>query len=168
MHGYDVKQTEMHGLAQRFGALQCHVRFGEKVYSPFVITADLIIALDLLEAARALNFASKNTIILSESSAMAPDPMAQINTKIFVRELKKKAKIFIVDAAKITGKLIGETTMSNIFMLGYALKKKFLPLKKELVWKAITQKLRPEFLEKNKKVFEAAFKNKTKNSNFIL
>lgn len=166
MQGFDVKQTEMHGLAQRFGALQCCVRFGKKVYSPLVRkgNANLIIALDALEAARAvlvLNFSSKNkSVVLTDSFALHPGPMEEtLEIKTLISEMKKNVKsVKVVDASKITERLVGETSMSNIFMLGYALKNKLLPLKKEIVWKAITQRLRPEFLEKNKKVFAEAFK----------
>lgn len=166
MQGFDVKQTEMHGLAQRFGALQCCVRFGKKVYSPLVSKggADLIIALDSLEAARAVfawNFASKSkSVILTDSTTLNPEPMEEaLNVKTIISRIKENIKaIKVVDASKITEGLVGETSMSNIFMLGYALKKKLLPLKREIVWKAITQRLRPEFLEKNKKVFNEAFK----------
>ena len=34
--GYDVKQTEVHGVSQRGGSVETHVRFGEKVHSPIV------------------------------------------------------------------------------------------------------------------------------------
>lgn len=160
--GFDVKQTEMHGLAQRFGALQCCVRFGNKIYSPLISrnNADLIIALDFLEAARALEFASKDkTIVLTDSSSLNPQPMEEaMDIKTFMNEMKRNAKIVkVIDASKITEELTSETAMANIFMLGYALKNKFLPLKREFVWKAITQRLKPEFLEKNKKVFNEAF-----------
>lgn len=166
MQGFDVKQTEMHGLAQRFGALQCCVRLGKKVHSPLISkeNADLIIALDALEAARAVftwNFSSKNkTVILTNAIALNPEPFGEaINVKALMKEMRKRAKIVkAIDASKITEELIGETAMSNIFILGYAIKHKFLPLKKEIVWKAIIKRLRPEFLEKNKKVFNEAFK----------
>ena len=32
--GYDVKTSEIHGLSQRGGAVNAHVRFGRKVHSP--------------------------------------------------------------------------------------------------------------------------------------
>jgi indolepyruvate ferredoxin oxidoreductase beta subunit len=56
--GYDVKESEIHGMAQRGGSVDCHVRFGEEVHSPLIArgTADFIVALELLEAARRLDF----------------------------------------------------------------------------------------------------------------
>jgi Pyruvate/2-oxoacid:ferredoxin oxidoreductase gamma subunit len=48
--------------------------------------------------------------------------------------------------------------MSNVFMLGYSIAKKLLPIKKESAWEAVSERIRPQFLETNKKVFEEAFK----------
>ena len=33
---YDVKVSEVHGMAQRGGSVVTHVRFGKKVYSPLI------------------------------------------------------------------------------------------------------------------------------------
>ncbi|HEC02024.1 MAG TPA: hypothetical protein ENI81_00680 [Phycisphaerales bacterium] len=33
---HDVKESEIHGMAQRGGSVNCHVRFGPKVHSPLV------------------------------------------------------------------------------------------------------------------------------------
>lgn len=43
--GYHVKKSEVHGMAQRGGSVESHVRFGKKVYSPVVAagTADVLV-----------------------------------------------------------------------------------------------------------------------------
>ena len=43
--GYHVKKSEVHGMAQRGGSVESHVRFGKKVYSPIVqqAGADLLV-----------------------------------------------------------------------------------------------------------------------------
>ncbi|MEM5878929.1 MAG: indolepyruvate oxidoreductase subunit beta [Candidatus Aenigmatarchaeota archaeon] len=159
--GYEVKAVEVHGLSQRGGALQCHVRFGEKVFSPLVrkAGADLIIALDVLEAWRACYYANKRTVVLTDKKLLSPKPLAEISdVKNILEEMKKIAKVEAVNASEIVEKLTGEAAMSNIFMLGYAVKKKLLPIRKENAWKAVSQRIRPQFLEANKKVFEEAFK----------
>ena len=73
LQGYDVKEAELHGLAQRGGSLDCHVRFGSKVYSPIVPRgkADLIISLESLEALRACYWANENTDILCGTGSSA-------------------------------------------------------------------------------------------------
>ncbi|HPB83202.1 MAG TPA: 2-oxoacid:acceptor oxidoreductase family protein, partial [Spirochaetota bacterium] len=56
--GYDVKESEVHGMAQRGGSVDCHVRYGEKVYSPLIErgTADYVVSFELLEIMRKLDF----------------------------------------------------------------------------------------------------------------
>ncbi|MCX8194102.1 MAG: indolepyruvate oxidoreductase subunit beta [Candidatus Pacearchaeota archaeon] len=155
--GYDVKQSELHGLAQRGGALDCHVRFGKKIYSPIVMKsgANLIIALEALEALRACYWANSDTTIILNSKTFR----SSLTLTKILREIKKiTKKVYIVDADNIVKKATGSITGANIFLLGYALKKKVLPLKKEAVWQAIKEKIKPQFLEENKKVFEIAIK----------
>ena len=52
--GYDVKQSEVHGMAQRGGVVTSHVRFGKKVWSPVITpgTADILVAFELAEGSR--------------------------------------------------------------------------------------------------------------------
>ncbi|MDD3717824.1 MAG: indolepyruvate oxidoreductase subunit beta [Actinomycetota bacterium] len=56
--GYDVKTSEVHGMAQRGGSVVCMVRWGEKVHSPLieVAKADFLLAFELLEGLRFLRF----------------------------------------------------------------------------------------------------------------
>lgn len=155
--GYEAKEAELHGLAQRGGSLDCHVRFGKTIYSPLVMrgNADLIISLEALEALRACYWASKKTALVINSKAFnSPLSLKQITSKI----KPITANIYSVDADPIVKKLTGDITASNVFMLGYAIQKNLLPLKKEFVWKAITERLHKRFWQENKKVFEEAFK----------
>jgi indolepyruvate ferredoxin oxidoreductase beta subunit len=163
--GHDVRGVELHGLAQRGGPLQCQLRFGEKVYSPLVRRegADLIIALEPLEGLRACYFATaKRTAILTESRVLSPSPISdeRIDINDIVKRMKEFAKrIETVNAGEIVEKLTGDTAMSNVFMLGYAIRKGMLPIKKEFAWESVAEKVRPQFLEMDKKVFEEAFKH---------
>lgn len=56
--GLDVKQNEVHGMAQRGGSVISFVRIGEKVYSPVVMpgTADILISFEPLEALRYIHY----------------------------------------------------------------------------------------------------------------
>jgi indolepyruvate ferredoxin oxidoreductase beta subunit len=56
--GHDVKQTEVHGVSQRGGSVESHVRFGPQVHSPLVMAgeADVVIGLEKLEGARYANY----------------------------------------------------------------------------------------------------------------
>jgi indolepyruvate ferredoxin oxidoreductase beta subunit len=162
--GFDVKGVELHGLVQRGGSLQCHVRFGEKVFSPMVRKsgADLIVALEALEGLRACYYASKEkTVLLTDKRVLSPLPMEEekLDSEELIFQIKKFVKrVETVEASKIVEKLTGDIAMSNVFMLGYSIAKKLLPIKKESAWEAVSERIRPQFLETNKKVFEEAFK----------
>lgn len=55
--GYDVKQSELHGMSQRGGSVSCDVRFGSQVFSPMIPVgeADCLVvqSLDQVETNRA-------------------------------------------------------------------------------------------------------------------
>ncbi len=157
---FKVKQAELHGLAQRGGSIQTHVRFGKQIWSPKVkrASADLIISLDLVEALRAAYWADKSkTKILANSEIFWPYE-EKIDSEKTSDDIKKFAKEFeLVDATQKVKKLTGKTISTNIFILAAAIDKGFLPFKKETAWEQIAENLKPEFLDENKKVFEAAF-----------
>ena len=56
--GYDAKQTEVHGVSQRGGGVESHVRYGQQVHSPLVMPgrADVVVGLEKLEALRFSHF----------------------------------------------------------------------------------------------------------------
>lgn len=155
---HDVKETELHGLAQRGGSLDCHIRFGKKVFSPLVPRgeADLIIAFEALEALRACYWAGKNTKIIVSSKAFRSS--AGLN-EILSKIVKITKKIYIVDADSAVKKETGSAMGVNIFLLGYALSKKAIPLKEEFVLQAIKESIRPRFLEENINLFRKGEKN---------
>lgn len=67
--GYDVKTSEVHGMAQRGGSVVSMVRWGEKVYSPLIPVggADFFLAFELLEGLRRLEYLSdEGTAIVNE------------------------------------------------------------------------------------------------------
>ncbi|MDP2838814.1 MAG: indolepyruvate oxidoreductase subunit beta [Syntrophales bacterium] len=72
--GYDVKTAEVHGMAQRGGSVESHVRWGEKVYSPLVEygRADYLIGFEMLETARWLAYLNKNSVTLINRFRVPP------------------------------------------------------------------------------------------------
>jgi indolepyruvate ferredoxin oxidoreductase beta subunit len=163
LHGLNVKQAELHGLSQRGGSLECHLRFGKKVFSPLVLKgdADLIIGLELLESLRACYYANKEkTIILSNKKIFSPYPFEpeKIKEEDVISQIEKFSKTLeLIDADKLIKGLTKDTAMINTLMLGFAIAKKFLPLKKNLVLSALKERIRPQFFEENKKIFQLAF-----------
>jgi len=72
--GFDVKKSEVHGMAQRGGSVSTHVRFGPKVFSPLVKEGevDIFMAFEELEALRYLHYLSPKPIILLNQQRLNP------------------------------------------------------------------------------------------------
>jgi len=72
--GCDVKQSEVHGMAQRGGSVSSHVRFGSRVYSPTIPQgeADFLVAFELLEGLRCLDFLTPEGVALVNTQRIDP------------------------------------------------------------------------------------------------
>ena len=59
--GYDVKMSEVHGMAQRGGSVTTQIRYGEKVFSPIIGIgqADIIVSFEKMEALRWIAYLKK-------------------------------------------------------------------------------------------------------------
>ena len=70
--GYDVKMSEIHGMAQRGGSVSTHVRYGERVFSPVISKgeADMLVAFEKMEALRWLPFISRDGMLAGPNRAM--------------------------------------------------------------------------------------------------
>ena len=66
--GYHVKKSEVHGMAQRGGSVESHVRFGKQVYSPVVAngTSDVLLCFHPEEHDRLKAFLKNDGIDLAE------------------------------------------------------------------------------------------------------
>jgi indolepyruvate ferredoxin oxidoreductase beta subunit len=72
--GYDVKKSEVHGMAQRGGSVSSHVRWGQKVHSPLIAVgqADILIAFERLEALRYLEYLRAGGKVLVNDHVIVP------------------------------------------------------------------------------------------------
>ena len=79
--GFDVKLSEVHGMAQRGGSVVTFVRYGDKVYEPIVEEgqADVLIAFEKLEAMRYAHFLKKDGVMIVNDQRM--DPMTVVTEK---------------------------------------------------------------------------------------
>ncbi len=75
--GYDVKSSEVHGMAQRGGSVLSQVRFGRRVHSPLTPagTGDYLIALEELEALRYRRLLKKGAAIFLQEKRILPSPV---------------------------------------------------------------------------------------------
>lgn len=76
--GMDVKQNEVHGMAQRGGSVISFVRIGERVYSPVVMpgTADILISFEPLEALRYIHYLKPGGMLVYNKVTINPSTVA--------------------------------------------------------------------------------------------
>lgn len=159
--GYDVKTSELHGLSQRGGSVETHLRFGKKIHSPLVRQgkADLILALEMQEALKPIYYANNKTIFLLNKYILPISGEKNITEKEILDSLKKfSSKIISVPANDILKKELNNAVTAGIFMLVYAVNKKLLPLKEEVILKTIKKIIPEKYWEINKKTIELAKK----------
>jgi len=159
--GYDVKTSELHGLSQRVGSVETHIRFGKKVYSPLVIngTADLVLGLEITEGLRAVKFLNPKTVFVVNNNYISF--MENISKKEIEEKIKLPvgSNLRLILASEICKKELGKEVVSSIYLLGYCIFKNLIPLKPDSVLKAIKETMPEKYLELNKKAFNLANSN---------
>ncbi len=157
--GYDVKISEVHGMAQRGGSVVTFVRYGEKVSEPVVEEgqADVIIAFERLEAQRYSHFLKKDGVLIVNDCRI--DPMTVvIGAKEYPEEilerLSKNHTVYSIDGQKIAIKL-GNSKVLNSVVLGFAAP--FIGFTKEDWLNVVQATVPPKTIEINKKAFIEGF-----------
>ncbi len=132
-----LKQSEVHGMSQRGGAVESHFRLSDKeIYSDLIPMgkADIILAVEPMECLRYLPWLSKDGIIVSNSTPFINIPNYP-NTDEIISNVKQYKHV-LIDADSIA-KQVKSPRSTNIVMLGAA--SKYLNLKAESLEDAITQ-----------------------------
>lgn len=153
--GYDVKLSEVHGMAQRGGSVVTFVRYGEKVAEPIVEVgqADVLIAFERLEALRYAHFLKKDGVMIVNDCRIDPitvvTGVAQYPENI-IEGLKERYKLYTVDAMEEAKKL-GNSKTFNVIVLGIAAQ--HMDFSKESWLSVIERTVPPKTVELNKKAF---------------
>lgn len=161
IEGYDIRTSELHGLSQRGGSVQTHIRFGPQIYTPLICPAkaDLILGLEISETLRNINFANSETLVLANeyhlvySGSLKADEIARKLKDLF------KKRLYLVSASEICEKELGKEVVSGIYLLGFAVNKKLIPLKPKSVLEAIEKVIPEKYRELNIKAFRLAYRN---------
>lgn len=131
-----VKQSEIHGMSQRGGAVQSHVRISDtEVYSDLIPEgkADMILSVEPLEALRYIPFLKRDGWIITDTKPFNNIPDYPEEETIF-DEIKKQANYLIIDATE-AAKSIGNSKVANMVLLGAAAS--LIPLTEESMLSAI-------------------------------
>ena len=124
--GYDVKMSEVHGMAQRGGSVTTQVRYGEKVFSPIIGLgeADILVAFEAMEALRWLEYLKPEgkAVVNDYRIASVPILMGKKDYPEGVMEkVAEKVDTTVLNAAQIAETLGNMKTM-NIVLLGALIK----------------------------------------------
>jgi len=162
--GFNVRVSEIHGMAQRGGAVVSHVRIGEKVRSPIVLegNADVILGFEPLETLRNIKYASEKTLIIISKETIvptgfSPEPVQYPNFDEIIEKIKIfTEKLLVVDALELARRA-GSAITRNIVLLGALAANGILPMKNETLKDAIKELVRPAYLEMNLRAFELGY-----------
>lgn len=119
--GWNLKQSEVHGMAQRGGAVQSHLRLSRgMIWSDLIPkgSADIILAVEPLEALRYLEYLSAEGIVISSSNPYVNIPDYPDKEKL-LEKIRGLGKGVLVDSEKLAREA-GSWRTQNMVMLGVA------------------------------------------------
>ncbi len=153
LEGKGCSVLDQAGLAQKFGPVITHIRVAAKQDDIFAVRiaageTDLLLGCDLVvaaseEALAKLNENIAHAVINSHEAATAEftrNPDAQVPGAAMREALIEavgEGKTHFVDATRLATRLLGDSIAGNLFMLGFAYQKGFVPVSAEAIDKAI-------------------------------
>jgi len=155
--GYDVKMSEIHGMAQRGGSVSTQVRYGKKVHSPVIGLgqADILVSFETMEALRWLQYLSPNGIAVINDHQIPSAPILIGNREYpsgILEIIKSKVPTTSIKAGEIA-KELGNARAMNMVLFGALVKGMKLT---HIDWeKAIRENVKPETVDINLKAFKA-------------
>ena len=162
--GYDVKKTEVAGMAQRGGVVTSHVRFGEHIDSPAIPAGetDILIGFEPAEALRWISSLRPEGVAMVNQQQQAP-PVVSLGLYDYpedpVQEMRGRGiEVHAFDAGAIARKL-GNPKLVNTIMLGAIAR--HLPFEPEVMKGVILEGFRarkPKLVEINERAFGEGLK----------
>jgi len=155
--------SEIHGMAQRGGAVVCTVRMGD-VSSPLLPsgTADVLLSTEPVEALRNICYVHKKTKVITDINPIIPFTVAVGGEQYpkldeIFKEIRSHAELYTVDALQIA-KEAGAVITKNTVMLGALAASGVLPFKPEVLLETILEDIPEKYKDVNKKAFECGMK----------
>lgn len=155
--GFDVKKSEIHGMAQRGGSVSSHIRVGERVYSPTIPKgeADYLICFEKLEMLRWLDFCNADTHVIVNDLEINPPAVnlgeSEYPLELFNETVKRFKNYKLVPASK-TAQDLGNIRAANAVMIGVF--SRFFDVEESLWLDKILGKLPEKLHALNRKAFE--------------
>jgi indolepyruvate ferredoxin oxidoreductase beta subunit len=159
--GLDVKKSEVHGMAQRGGSVNTHVRWdSERVYSPLVGMgeADVLLVFERAEALRYADFLKPGGVAVVNAHTIEPITVtsggAHYPTEVELRAVYAEIteRLYLVPGTAIAQEL-GTARAANVVLLGAF--SAFVDLPPETWLKVIEARVPPKYVELNRAAFLA-------------
>ena len=154
--GLQVKQSEVHGMSQRGGAVYTNLRLSDQViYSDLIArgSASLILSMEPLESLRYLDYLDRDGFLISSEN-----PEKNINDypdlQKLLRQIRELPHAFTLDAHKLALEA-GSGRATNMVLAGAA--SHHLPLKTQTMQNYIRKMFErkgPKIVETNLKAFD--------------
>ena len=156
--GFEAKKSEVHGFSQRGGVVESHVRWGRRVGAPTAEkgTVDYLIALELLESARWIDWLRPGGALLINRQRIAPmtvtvgDQVYPADEKVLEFVRARTDDVTFIDGLAIAEDL-GNTRMVNTVVLGALASR--LDVDEETWLSVIEARVPPKYAELNRKAF---------------
>jgi len=169
--GKKVVTGEMYGLSQRSGAVSVHLRIGEDAFSPLIGygEADILVALEAIEALRYLEYLKRDGIVLMNKRIMHPpiETSKIITAKgakyITVENIVSKLKgwtpnIAVIDALKLARES-GNVNTENTVFLGCLSALDVFPVEENYIRESISEAVPKKTIEQNLKALDLGKEN---------
>jgi indolepyruvate ferredoxin oxidoreductase beta subunit len=155
LEGRHVRGAETHGMSQRGGSVETHIRIDGK-YGSLIApgTADMLIAFDVLEALRYRHFLKSGGVMVVNREMVVPTSVFATKSPIpAIKDIEAQlADAVFVDATALAAQA-GSPLAANIALLGAA--SHHLPLAVASLAEAVRRNVPPKTVELNAKAFEA-------------
>jgi indolepyruvate ferredoxin oxidoreductase beta subunit len=156
--GYDVKKSDILGLAVRGGAVVSHVRWAEKVHTPVLEegSADYLVGFEWLETLRRISYVHPGGTVLVNDCRMDPISVSSGEAEYpprdnILSQLRKAAKNVVVIPGLQTALDLKEARVLNIVMMGAL---GGLLKSEEKIWEeAIRRRVPNKFLDLNREAY---------------
>ncbi len=155
--GYDVKKSEVHGMAQRGGVVSSHVKYGPQVFSPLIQQGkvDVLLSFEEAEALRWLGFLKPNGRAIVNLQEIIP-PIVSTGLAEYPRDAKdhliQKTRDPIMMDALVLAVDLGNPRLVNTILLGALSTMLDLPARH---WRrVIGERVPSDFKNLNLKAFE--------------
>ncbi len=157
--GFDVKVSEVHGMAQRGGSVYSHIRYAKKVNSPLIMQgeADVVMAFERVESLRFAHYIKPEGLFIVNNQRLDPvtvsSGLAKYPEDIFERLNALPQRVQVVDGEALASEPSLRRSV-NFLLLG-TLAAHVADIR-EAVWEQIISETfarKPTVLDVNLKVF---------------